>query len=79
MKGDRRKTVGATNHTGEELLTYVRLLDAEVDGASHDEMAAVLYPELPNDPPDYQGRAKVQESLAEAKGLRDGGYMELLL
>lgn len=64
--------------TGEELVRYLRLLDAEEAGASHDEMAAVLYPDMPNDPPEYQGRAKVQEALAAAKTMRDGGWRDLL-
>jgi len=58
--------------------TYLQLLDAEEAGASRDDMVAALYPHIPNHPPDYQGRAKVKDSLAAAKRLRDRDYRYLL-
>jgi hypothetical protein len=54
--------------------TYLQLLDAEEAGASRDEMAAVLFPHLTNCHPTYNGRKAVENNLAAAKRLRDGGY-----
>lgn len=59
--------------------TYLQMLDGEEAGASHDEMAAELFPGTPNDYPGYAGRDKVKKALARARELRDGGYLDLLL
>jgi hypothetical protein len=53
--------------------TYLQLLDAEEAGASHDEMAAALFPGT------LDGKDNVRKALARARELRDGGYLDLLL
>lgn len=60
--------------------TYLQLLDAEEAGASHDEMAAALFPHIPNTyQAGYKGRGKVKDDLTAAKRLRDGDYLYLVL
>ncbi|MDQ3564748.1 MAG: DUF2285 domain-containing protein [Pseudomonadota bacterium] len=51
--------------------TYLRLLDAELSGASRGEMAEILYPENP-------GADTVSKALSTAKKLRDCGYRDLI-
>jgi hypothetical protein len=58
---------------------YLQLLDAEEAGASKNDMAAALYPHLPNSHPTYHAKKAVEYNLAAAKRLRDGDYWNLLL
>jgi hypothetical protein len=51
--------------------TYLRLLDAEDAGATIKEMGEVIFPDLPNQHPDYNRNQRVHDSLAKARQLRD--------
>ncbi len=58
---------------------YLRVLDGEASGATHKEMAAIIFPDEPNDYPDRYGDHKVRNALKAAKKLRDGGYRYIVL
>ena len=58
--------------------TYLRLLDADLSGASRHEMASLIYPHKPNEYPEFCGSVSVRKALSAAKKLRDGGYKALL-
>jgi hypothetical protein len=79
FKGQHPELMVRRRARADKYRTYLQLLDAEEAGANHDDMAAALYPHIPNDPPDYTGREKVRDALAAAKRLRDGDYRYLLL
>lgn len=57
--------------------TYLRLLDAEIAGASLEEAAALIYPEASNQYPDYVAVKTAREALKAAHGYRDNGYRAL--
>jgi hypothetical protein len=53
---------------------YLRLLDAEASGASHHEMAKMLYPKVPDEYPDFKARKQVQNRLEAAHKMCNEGY-----
>ena len=59
--------------------TYLRLLDAKEAGASVRQMAEFLYPDTPNDYPDFPGDQAVRGALKAAKKIRDHDYRNLPL
>jgi hypothetical protein len=61
------------NHT-DKFPNYLRILDAEMSGASQKEMAAKIFPDLPNEYPDRRVEDRVRYALDAAKRLRDSGY-----
>ena len=66
-----------TGYDETHLITYVRLLDAEADGAPWEEVARIV---LHIDPQQEAARAKRawESHLARAHWLRDHGYQHLL-
>jgi len=67
------KTIKSTNHVL-KFREYLRILDAHSAGASQREMAAVIFPRLPNEYPERRGEDAVRHALKRAKYLRDVGY-----
>jgi Uncharacterized conserved protein (DUF2285)/Family of unknown function (DUF6499) len=63
----------SANHVS-KFQAYLRILDANSAGASQREMAAVIYPHLPNKYPDRQGENTVRHSLKRATYLCKAGY-----
>ncbi|MFZ5659568.1 MAG: DNA -binding domain-containing protein [Pseudomonadota bacterium] len=57
--------------------TYLRLLDAELTGASVSDMADVLFPHIRNIYPDFSANDRVKKSLQAARRMRDSGYRAL--
>lgn len=53
---------------------YLRLLDTKVAGASDRDVAKVIYPDLPNVYPNYDGSRKVRYDRAVAERLRDSPW-----
>lgn len=58
---------------------YLRLLDADRAGVTHNEMARVLFSDLSNTHPDFNGRRRVTDGLDAAKALAAEGYRNLPL
>lgn len=80
----RRGEIAPTEHRklvsgADKYRLYLRLLDAEVAGASRARMAEVLFAHMPNKHPEYHGNRAVRDSLKAAKKLRDGEYRNLPL
>ena len=66
-----------TEYDQQHLVTYLRLLDAEAEGADWSEVASlVLGMDPANDP--SQAKATWESHLARAKWLADHGYRHLL-
>lgn len=57
--------------------TYLRVADAHAAGATPQEIAAVLFPELKNEWLDYQGSWRVRDYLKKARQLIGGGYRDI--
>jgi hypothetical protein len=57
-----------------ELVTYLRMLDANAGGIRAKGIAAVIYPSDKNLPPDFAASDKVRKALAIAKKWRDDWY-----
>jgi hypothetical protein len=57
---------------------YLRVLDARAAGASLNEIAGVLFPDMPNLYPQFKGRDVIRKDLTAARRLRDGGYLHML-
>ena len=53
---------------------YLRILDADIDGAPNDKIANILYPNSKNKHPDYEGNRKIRDARKAAERLRDIGY-----
>jgi hypothetical protein len=70
------KTV-LTGYDEQHLITYLRLLDAEADGADWEEVAKIV---LHIDPAGERDRARRawESHLARAKWMTDNGYRHLL-
>jgi hypothetical protein len=68
---------GITDYDRAHFSTYVRLLDAEADGASHSEIARVV---LAIDPAVEPDRAKrcLASHLKRARWMTEQGYRQLL-
>lgn len=49
--------------------SYLRILDGLAEGATFDEVAAVLYPETDNSYPDFAGRKRVSKATERARFL----------
>ncbi|MGY8669372.1 DUF2285 domain-containing protein [Bradyrhizobium sp. UFLA05-109] len=66
-----------TSYDEQHLVTYLRLLDAEADGADWSEVARIV---LHIDPDREPGRARnaFDSHLARAKWMADHGYRDLL-
>ena len=58
---------------------YLRALDADKAGASLDEIAQVLYPNLGNSYPSHEGRKKASKALAAARKLARRGLRPPLI
>jgi hypothetical protein len=56
---------------------YLRLLDAKAVGASNADIAKVLYPEIENIYPGYEGSRRVRKDLKIAERLRDHDYWRI--
>jgi len=76
LRASRRiEVISTPRHHREKWRNYLRILDARCAGASHSEIAAVLFPELPNEyDDDYIGSRQVKNQRRAAERLRDGGY-----
>lgn len=68
----------ALKYRGNSFPLYLRILDARARGATYDEIANYLYPDTPNEYPDYTGRDAVKKATKEALRLLEGGYMLLI-
>jgi hypothetical protein len=66
-----------TSYDQEHLVTYLRLLDAEADGADWTEAARIVLKIDPSREPERARRAW-ESHLARAKWISDGGYRDLL-
>ena len=58
---------------------YLRIWDAKAEGADNKEIAAHLFPKLPNEHPEYQGNRMVKDCYKAAKKLVNKGYLKLLV
>lgn len=58
---------------------YLRLLDASSAEVDVNEMAAVIFEDIPNDDPNFTGAQRVRDGLERATILRDGGYRSLVI
>lgn len=56
---------------------YLRVLDAEIGGATISQMAAVLVPNKENEYPEYAGNKTINNWLTAARKLRDVEYIGL--
>lgn len=72
-------TVEDPRHHIRNFASYLRCLDAELNGKEHSAVASVVFPDLPNEYPDFQGNRRVKEHLNAAKRYRDGDYRKILL
>lgn len=64
----------------QNLVHYLRVLDAVEVGATEFEIATALFPKLDNDNTDkYAGNVRVQNHLKAAQKLRDGAYRKICL
>jgi hypothetical protein len=66
-----------TAYDQEHLVTYLRLLDAEADGADWADAARIVLKIDPSREPERARRAW-ESHLARAKWMSDGGYRHLL-
>lgn len=66
-----------TEYDEQHLVTYLRLLDAEEDGADPAEMARIVLGIEPNDEPE-RALAAVESHLARARWMAEQGFLELL-
>lgn len=58
---------------------YLRVLDAKEAGAAQKEMAAILFPKIPNRYPENRGAKYVENTYRAAKKIRDSGWRDLLI
>jgi hypothetical protein len=72
-------TYTVARHHIENWVRYLRALDAQAAGASHDDIAEVLLPQYSNVYPEYTGRKRAVDTLQQARALVDGGYRKILL
>jgi hypothetical protein len=68
---------GLTAYDQEHLVTYLRLLDAEADGADWKEAAQIVLNIDPSKEPERARRAW-ESHLARAKWMSESGYRHLL-
>lgn len=68
---------GLTDYDREHLVTYLRLIDADKDGADWREVAQLVLRLNPDDKPDRARRA-YDTHLARARWISDQGYLDLL-
>jgi hypothetical protein len=66
-----------TAYDHEHLVTYLRLLDAEADGADWHDVARIVLHRNPNVDPD-RARAAFESHLARAKWMTEHGYWQLI-
>jgi hypothetical protein len=66
-----------TDYDQEHFITYLRLLDADAEGADWEEVARIVLHIDPSDHPDRARRAW-ESHLARAKWLTEHGYRDLL-
>ena len=66
-----------TDYDQAHFVIYVRLLDAEQDGASHDEMAREILGIIPAKEPDRAARV-LASHLKRAHWMTEHGYRDLL-
>ena len=74
--GRLQKKMGAKNKRKRitKYQSYLRILDAEASGAVRSEIAAELYPQMPNEYTHRKGDETVAKDLIAAKLLRDHDY-----
>lgn len=58
----------------DRIIRHLRILDAVSSGATHKEIATVLFPETDNEYPDYLGNDMVKKNIKQAQMWRDEGY-----
>lgn len=64
----------------QNLVDYLRVLDADDAGATEYDIAAIVFSELDNDNSDkYAGNTRVKNHLMAAQKLRDGAYRKICL
>jgi hypothetical protein len=75
---DQAPTAGdLTGYDHEHLVTYLRLLDADAEGADWTEVARIVLHIDPSDEPERARRA-FESHLARAKWMTEHGYRDLL-
>ena len=75
---DQAPTAGdLTGYDQEHLVTYLRLLDADAEGADWAEVARIVLHIDPSDEPERARRA-FESHLARAKWMSEHGYRDLL-
>lgn len=68
----------AKKHEG-HWVDYLRILDAKAENVSNNEIADTLFPDIPNEYPDYQRNDKMRKSLKRAEYLMKKGYREIAM
>lgn len=63
----------------DNLIEYLRILDAKAENVSNEEIARVMFPNLKNEYPGYAGNEKVRKSLKRAEYLTKKGYREIAM
>jgi hypothetical protein len=61
----------------QKLLDYLRVHDARTAKIAYAEIAAALYPELPDDYPSHEGRDRVRKDFRTANDLISSGFLNL--
>jgi Proteobacterial transcriptional regulator-like domain/T6SS, Transcription factor, DNA binding domain len=57
---------------------YLRLLDARAVGAKNSRIASILYPNVPNKYPEYNGNRQVSMDVRAAERLRDRDFLRIV-
>lgn len=60
-------------------IEYLRVWDAKAQNVRNDTIAEVIFSNLSNEYPDYQGNEKVRKSFKQAKYLIEKGYREIAM
>lgn len=66
-----------TEYDEQHFVTYLRLLDAEADGASQAEMARIVLGIEPNEEP-ARAQCALESHLERARWMAEKGFLELL-
>lgn len=72
------QTAGLSAYDERHLVTYLRLLDAEKDGASWEEAVSIIFAIDPAQEPD-RARLVYDSHLTRAKWMTQSGYKHLLV
>ena len=76
-QGNTISAQGTKQVRTQNYVLYLRILDAEVSGATDAEIGAAFYPELDDDYPDRRRTKRLSDDRKVAHRLRDGGYLRL--